>query len=239
VPTHGTPKTFVLVHGAWHGAWCWQRVSDLLTARGHTVLTPTLTGVGERAHLLDGTITLATHVSDVVDVIRQGNLSGVVLCGHSYGGFVISGVVEQVGERVDALVFLDAFVPANGQALIDITVKATHDAIVAAAQRGEIAVPPRPAAFFKVNEQDCAWVDAMCTPHPIATMTEKIALTGAVERIAKKAYVRAANYPNPGFDAALSAARANAGWRSYELPCGHDVMVDMPERLAEILEEVE
>ena len=99
-------------------------------------------------------------------------------------------------------------------------------------------MPPRPAAAFLVNEKDQAWVDALCGPQPIGTMTEKIKLTGARERIAKKAYIRAGAYPNPGFDKALARVKADRSWRTYEVPCGHDVMVDMPERLAEILLEV-
>jgi pimeloyl-ACP methyl ester carboxylesterase len=232
------PKTFVLVHGAWHGGWCWRRVADLLTARGHKVFAPTMTGLGERSHLFDGQIKLSTHITDIVNVMKWEDLRNVVLCGHSYGGFVISGVAEQVLPAIASIVFLDAFVPANGEALEDLTRQATRDVIHATALRGDIGVPPLAAEFFKVNEKDQAWVDTMCTPHPLATMLEKIALTGAVDRIAKKAYVRAGNYPNPGFDTALAKAKANPEWRTYVVPCGHDVMVDMPERLAEILEEV-
>jgi pimeloyl-ACP methyl ester carboxylesterase len=231
-------RTFVLVHGAWRGGWAWRRVADLLTAHGHTVFAPTLTGLGERSHLMNPGVSLATHVTDVVNAITWEGLSDIVLCGHSYGGFVISGVAEQVGDRIGSIVFLDAFVPANGESLIDITSQATRDNIQAAAARGDITVPFRPAAFFGVNEKDQAWMDQMCVPHPIATMLDTLTLTGAVDRIAKKAYVRAGNYPNPGFDAALAKAKANPEWRTYVVPCGHDVMVDMPERLAEILEEV-
>jgi pimeloyl-ACP methyl ester carboxylesterase len=228
------PQTFVLVHGAWHGGWCWQRVARLLRAQGHAVFTPTLTGLGERSHLLSAGVDLATHIADVVNVIRWEGLNHVVLCGHSYAGFVISGVAEAAEREIAALVFLDAFVPQHGDRMVDITSQATRDAIDGAAQRGEITVPPRPAAFFQVNEADRAWVDALCTPHPMATMLAPIALTGARERIARKAYVRASSYPNPGFDAALAKAQQD-GWRTYGVPCGHDVMVDLPERLAEIL----
>jgi pimeloyl-ACP methyl ester carboxylesterase len=231
-------RTFVLVHGAWHGGWCWRRVADLLVARGHRVFTPTMTGLGERSHLFDGTITLATHIADIVNVIKWEDLREIVLCGHSYGGFVVSGVAEQMPKAITAIVFIDAFVPAAGEALVELTRPATRDLIRAAMQRGETGVPAPAAAYFNVNEKDRAWVDAMCTPHPIATMLDKIALTGAVERITKKAYVRASAYPNSGFDAALAKLKGNAAWRTYEVACGHDIMVDMPERLAEILEEV-
>ena len=235
-----TPKTntFVLVHGAWHGGWCWRRVSDLLEKQGHKVFTPTLTGLGERSHLLGAGINVTTHVTDVVNLLKWEQLTGVVLCGHSYGGLVVSGVAEQMAPAIGSIVFLDAFVPDNGEAMADLTAPAVRDALKAATGRGDIGVPPRNAAAFLVNEKDQAWIDAMCVPQPIGTMTEKMALSGARERIGKKAYIRAVAYPNPGFDNAYARVKADRSWRSYEVPCGHDVMVDMPERLAEILVEV-
>ncbi len=232
------PHTFVLVHGAWHGGWCWQRVADRLRQDGHTVFTPTLTGVGERAHLLRAGIDLKTHITDIANVLKWEDLKDVVLCGHSYGGFVISGVAEQAAPSIRSIVFLDAFVPNNGESVQDLTGPAVKEAIAGALQRGEIAIPPRAAEAFNVNPADRAWVDRMCVGQPIATFTDKIALTGARDRIARKSYIRAAHYPNPGFDRALGEARANAAWRTYDVPCGHDVMVDMPDRLSEILLEV-
>jgi pimeloyl-ACP methyl ester carboxylesterase len=231
-------KTFVLVHGAWHGGWCWRRVSDLLERQGHKVFTPTLTGLGERSHLMSKDIRLATHVTDVVNHINWEGLEGVVLCGHSYGGMVVSGVAEQTADQISSIVFLDAFVPQNGEALADLTGAATLDLLRAAAQRGDIGIPARTAASFNVNEKDRAWVDALCVPQPINTFLDKMTLGGARERIAKKSYIRALNNANPGFDKAMARAKADPSWRTYEVPCGHDVMVDMPERLAEILLEV-
>ena len=231
-------KTFVLVHGAWHGGWCWVRVARLLRQQGHEVFTPTLTGLGERSHLLSKDITLATHITDVVNVLKWEGLSEIVLCGHSYGGFIVSGVAEQMQAAIGSIVFLDAFVPENGDAVVNLTGPAVQDAARNAVQRGEIGIPSRPAAAFNVNEKDRAWVDGLTGPQPLATFTDPIALTGARDRIAKKAYVRAKNYENPGFDKALAKLRSDPSWRVYEAPCGHDVMVDMPERLAEILVEV-
>ena len=202
-------KTFVLVHGAWHGGWCWRRVSDLLEKKGHKVFAPTMTGLGERSHLIGGKIDLATHVTDIVNVIKWENLNDIVLVGHSYGGVIISCVAEQM-----------------------------RDAIAGLVEKGETAMKPVPAAVFRVNEKDRAWVDAMCTPHPVATLTDKITLTGARERIAKKAYIRAKSYPSVPFDGFYDALKTNSAWRVYELPSGHDVMVDMPDRLTEILLEV-
>ena len=232
------PKTFVLVHGAWHGGWCWRRVADRLQAQGHKVFTPTLTGLGERSHLLRAGINVSTHVTDIVNVMKWEDLSAVVLCGHSYGGMVVSGVAEQATDRIASIVFLDAFVPQDGDSMLAITNQAVRDALKAATDRGDLGVRPRSAAAFLVNEKDQAWVDAMCVPQPVGCFTEAMKITGARERIAKKTYIRAGAYPNPGFDAALARVRTDKSWRIYSVPCGHDVMVDMPERLTEILLEV-
>jgi len=229
--------TFVLVHGAWHGAWCWRRVARLLTRDGHDVLTPTLTGLGERSHLLAPGIDLDTHILDVANEIKWQELKDVVLVGHSYGGMVISGVAERAGKAIAAFVMLDAFFSENGEALIDLTAGPVHEALLAAAKSGATSLPPRSAAAFKVNDNDRAWVDAQCTPQPIGCMLQKLTLTGARERIAHHAYIRATAYPSEPFDRGLAKARAQ-GWRTYEVPCGHDVMVDQPERLAAILSEV-
>jgi pimeloyl-ACP methyl ester carboxylesterase len=231
-------KTFVLVHGAWHGGWCWRRVSDLLERRGHKVFTPTMTGLGERSHLIDPRINLATHMTDIVNVIKWEGLADIVLVGHSYGGAIISGVAEQMGDKIGSLVFLDAFVPESGDSLATKASQPVREAIAALMEKGETAMKPVPAAVFRVNEKDRAFVDAMCTPHPLATFTDKIALTGARERVAKKAYIRAKGYPSVPFDAMQERLKADAAWRVYEMPCGHDAMIDMPDRLTEILIEV-
>ena len=231
-------KTFVLVHGAWHGGWCWRRVSDLLEAKGHKVFTPTLTGLGERSHLMRAGIDISTHATDVVNLMKWERLSGVVLCGHSYGGMVISLVAEQMAEKIASIVFLDAFVPENGDTMEALTSDAVRETLKAAAARGDLGVRPRSAAAFLVNQKDQAWVDSLTGPQPIGTMTETLKLSGARERIGKKSYIRAGAYPNPGFDKALARVKADKSWRTYDVPCGHDVMVDMPDRLVEILLEV-
>ena len=228
--------TFVLVHGAWHGGWCWQRVAKLLRAKGHEVHTPTLSGVCERSHLAGPDITLDTHIMDVVNEIKWNELSNVVLVGHSYGGLVVSGVCEKIINKIGSLVMLDAFVSENGQSLVDMQPPAAAKAFSDLEAKGEWRVPPRSAAMFHVNEKDQAWVDAQCTVHPIKCFTQKLALTGARDRVAKKAYIRASQ-PSEPFDAS-KAKTQKSGWKVYDVPCGHDVMVDMPERLTEILIEV-
>jgi pimeloyl-ACP methyl ester carboxylesterase len=231
-------KTFVLVHGAWHGGWCWRRVSDRLEKGGHKVFTPTLTGLGERSHLLHTNVDLATHITDIVNVIRWEGVHDFVLAGHSYGGVVISGVAEELHRSIASLVFLDAFVPESGDSMATKASQPVRETIANALPSGETTIKPVPAAVFRVNEKDRAWVDAMCTPHPLATFTAPIAVSGARDRIGKKTYIRAKGYPSIPFDAFYEKFRAEPGWRAYELPCGHDVMVDMPQQLADILVEV-
>src|SRR5262245_23331662 len=170
----GFMATFVLVHGAWHGSWCWKRVRKELQARGHDVFTPTLTGVGERSHLLSPDVNLETHIADVVNLIQWEELSEVVLCGHSYGGCVISGVVDRVPDRIAALVYLDAFVLKNGQCLLDTLPPAQKDQQLDAPSRDGEAwkVPPIPAEVFNVNAGDREWVNRQCTVQPLATFQQ-------------------------------------------------------------------
>lgn len=231
--------TFVLVHGAWHGGWCWRRVADRLAAHGHRVFTPTLTGLGERAHLFSDDIDLSTHVEDIVRLLQSYDLSNIVLVGHSYGGMVISGVAERAEAAIRSMVFLDAFVPENGKSLFDyLTEERRKVNEELAAKNGYRFLPAVPAEFFNVNEKDRAWVDAKCMPQPYKTFTEKAKLTGARERIKKKTYVRAEGYPAAYFAGFYEKLKADPAWRVIALPCGHDVMVDMPDRLTEILQEV-
>lgn len=231
------PATFVLVHGAWHGGWCYARVAALLRASGAHVFTPTLTGLGERSHLTHPAIDLSAHVTDIVNVLQYEDLHDVVLCGHSYGGLVITGVVEAVPERIAALVFLDAFVPEDGQSLHDLVPDEQRAAQLAAAAAGGGFIPPRSAAAFGVNERDRAYVDAQCVPQPVTTFREGLRLTGARERVAHKTYLRAGNYASVPFDAARERLSGAQGWVVETIPgSGHDVMLDAPEALAAALQ---
>jgi pimeloyl-ACP methyl ester carboxylesterase len=228
--------TFVLVHGAWFGAWCWNRAAKLLAAKQHSVVAPTLTGLGERSHLLNPEIDLETHILDVVNVMKWQELRDVVLVGHSYGGMVVSGVAERMEKSIASIVMLDAFFPADGQSVIDLQSPPRREAILKTARDGATAVPPLPAAMFNVNENDRAWVDAKSTPQPIMCFLQPVALTGARDRIVSKTYIRAANYPSVPFDAGMSEAR-HKGWRIVEIAAGHAVMIDTPAQLAEQLVE--
>jgi pimeloyl-ACP methyl ester carboxylesterase len=225
-PPRGSPTkaaTFVLVHGAWHGGWCWQRVADRLTAQGHRVFAPTLTGLCERSHLNSPSVDLSTHVHDVVNEIRWKDLENIVLVGHSYGGMVISGVAEQVASKIASIVYLDGFVPKNGQSLID--------------QGGKVDAGPFTAPIsaekFAVNEADRAWVDSKMTPQSSACFTEKMKLTGAYQKIARKSFIGATNFK--GFATTLEMVRSDPSWKTWVVDCGHDVMIDKPDELTSIL----
>ncbi len=149
-------KTFVLVHGSSAGGWCYRRVADLLEKAGHKVYAPTLTGLGERSHLMSGLITLDTHIADIVNVIRWEDLEDFVLVGHSYGGWIISGVAERMEGKISSIVFLDAFMPENGQRVLDTNSSRSSAEIEHATERAEVSRPAPPASVWKVNERGSA-----------------------------------------------------------------------------------
>lgn len=228
-------STFVLVHGAWHGGWCWTRVEALLRARGHRVFAPSLTGLGDRSHLLHPGISLETHVQDVVNLVEWEGLDSVVLVGHSYGGMVITGAAERLLPRLKAIVYLDAIIPnAPNESLLDVTGpadRARREAVAA----GTGYLPPGKAEFLKVNVADRAWVDSKLTPHPLLTFKQGLPAIGAHERVPNKVYVRATGIAVPFYDRILAERRNRPGWKAFELPFGHDLMVDAPREVSEIL----
>ncbi len=226
--------TFVLVHGAWHGGWCWKHVARRLRAQGHDVYAPTLTGLAERAHLLSRAVDLDTHVRDIVELLRYEELTDVVLCGHSYGGMVITGVADQAAERIRSLVYLDAFVPADGQSVFDLQRPERIATFREEAQTKGAGwlLPPVPAARFKVKPENQPWVDRQCTPHPLACFEQKLRLSGAYAGISRRSFIKAGAYVPSPFDAVLERLRNDKAWRVHSIPCGHDVMVDMPDELA-------
>jgi hypothetical protein len=150
---------------------------------------------------------------------------------------VISGVAERALPRIGSIVFVDAFMPGDGERGVDNTPEVSRKGILAAIEKGEASRPVLPAAFFAVNEKDRAWVDSKTTPQPVGVALQPVRLTGARDKVAKKTYIRAAAYPQDMFDKYLGICKADPTWRTVEIPCGHDIMVDMPERLAEALVE--
>ncbi|HTC86958.1 MAG TPA: alpha/beta fold hydrolase [Bryobacteraceae bacterium] len=229
-------STYVLVHGAWHGGWCWKRVRRSLQALRHEVFTPTLTGVGDRSHLLSPQVNLDTHITDVINLIRWEELSDVVLCGHSYGGCVISGVADRIPDRIGALVYLDAFVLEDGQSVHDILPPPMRDAqLEQARQSGDgWKVPPIPAEAFHVNPKDLDWVNRQCTVQPLATFQQRLRLTGEIAKIQNVTFILADGWKPSPFATFCAAAKAK-GWKTVSMECGHDVMLDMPAELTQEL----
>ena len=228
--------SYVLVHGAWRGGWIWKRVRRELQTRGHEVFTPTLTGVGERSHLLSRQVNLETHIDDVINLLRWQELSGVVLCGHSYGGCVVSGAADRIPEKIAALVYLDAFVPENGQSLHDtLPPEARNEQIEAARKFGEgWKMPPIPPEVFNVNARDRDWLERQSTPHPLACFQQPMRLMGAINRIEDTTYILATGWSPSPFRQFYEKAKAR-GWQTLTMACGHDVMLDQPEELTQKL----
>ena len=225
--------TFVLVHGAWHGGWCWARVRRMLADRGHEVFAPTLSGVADRSHLLSRDVDLQHHIDDVAGLIEREGLAAVILCGHSYGGCVISGVGDALPDRIAALVYIDAFVPEDGQSLHDLLPPQQRQLYLKlAAQYGDgWRVPPIPAQVFNVNPGDREWVDRQCTPQPLATFEQPIRLGDGLSRISRNHFIRASGWEETPFNASFELAKSR-GWTTSEIACGHDVMLDRPDDLA-------
>jgi pimeloyl-ACP methyl ester carboxylesterase len=218
-------RTFVLVHGAWHGGWCWRKVIPLLTAAGHRVHAPTLTGLGERSHLLTPDVDLDTHIKDVGALFFYEDLHDVVLVGHSYGGMVIAGVAPSVVSRISRVVYLDAFLPDNGKALRDYAPAAGPDE--------PWRLPPgRPSRWGVTAPDDVSWMEARLGDHPLKTMTQPVRIESDITRRVPHTYILCSK--SPFFTAAADRARQR-GFVSRELPAGHDAMVTQPAELAKLL----
>ena len=232
------PKTFVLLHGAFHGGWCWERVAAPLRARGHRVTTPTQTGLGERRHLMSREITLGTFTDDLVNHLIYEDLTGVVLVGHSFGGNAISGAAERVPERIAELVYLDAIVIEGGVAPFDSLAPETvaERTRLAEETSGGVSIPPPPASSFGVlDRQDTAWLEARMTPHPLSTYLSPLPIDGAPGNGLPRRYIICTD---PVYRPLEAARRwvARAGWPVEEIATGHDAMVTAPDALVETID---
>ncbi len=231
--------TFLICHGAWSGGWSWKKMRGPLADRGHALWTPTCTGLGERSHLADPRIDLETHVNDIMGVLEYEDLREVVLVGHSYGGMVATGVADRAPERVAHLVYLDAFVPEDGESVLDgqpPRVAEQMRQLVAAAGDGW-RLPPRPLSP-DIAPADADWLNPRRSAQPFATFTQGITLTGRSADI-PRAYIycrdKAGDDP---FRAVAERVRARPGWRYFELGSGHLPNITMPDRLAELLDRI-
>lgn len=230
--------TYVLVHGAWGGGWYWERTARLLREAGHDVFTPTLTGLGERAHLLSPEVGLDMHVADIMAMLRCERLSDVVLVGHSYGGMVVTAVADRVAERIGTLVYLDAALPRSGEAMIDFVLPERRAKILEGVQaRGEgWKVPPVPAEHWGIDDpEDRRWLDALFGFHPFRTMTDRIALSGRHLSVARKVYILASNYDPSPFRQFARRTRADPEWVNHEIATHHFAMVQKPRETADLL----
>ncbi len=234
--------TFVLVHGGGHGGWCYQRVARLLREHGHDVYTPTLTGLGERSHLLHPDIDLDTHITDVVNVLEFEGLRDVYVVGHSYGGMVITGVGDRAADQIAGLVYLDAANPTDGQSLIDVAgpmIEMTRP-LGETVDGVELVLLPAPgaAAFYGITDpDDLAWTDARLTGHPWKCFEQPLRLEheDALAAIPQYHIVCTENLRTR--DRQLMD-RARAEGRFWEIDTGHDLMITEPEAVADALLEI-
>jgi pimeloyl-ACP methyl ester carboxylesterase len=234
--------TYVLVHGGAHGGWCYQRVARILRSSGNDVYTPTLTGLGERAHLLAPGIDLDTHITDIAAVLRYEDLRDIILVGHSYGGMVITGVADRVPERVGRLVYLDAATPADGQSLVDVA----GPMMLAARRQGRVVdgvelvlFPDADAVrYYGVTDpDDHAWMVERLTPHPWKCFEQALVLTdeAALSNIPQFHIVCTSTLATRD-PVLMSNARASG--RLWEIDTGHDLMITEPEAVADALLQV-
>jgi pimeloyl-ACP methyl ester carboxylesterase len=239
-------SNFVLVHGAWHGGWCWRHVVQALAAEGHRASAVTLTGVGERMHLMSPAITLETHISDVINAIEMEEMDDVVLAVHSYAGMIGTAIADRMPARLRHLVYVDAVVPKPGESWCSTHTSATREArLAAAAASPDFSFPPPDPSAYGLEGENHAWVKRRQTPHP--GHTYQAALQFDAKRVAAvpRAFV---NCVAPALatidvirqrltDSALwdGAWQGGGGARVIELQTGHDPMVSAPRDLTRIL----
>lgn len=235
-------STFVLVHGAWLGGWSWRDVATRLSGEGHLVFTPTLTGMGERSHLAGPDVDLDTHIADLLAVIEYERLDDFALVAHSYGGMVATAVADRIPELVRSLVYFDAALPKNGEAMLDF-VSAERKQLnirLAGQDGGGFQVPGGPM-LLETGIEDGARREAFISRvgfQPLPALLQPISLTGAFNRIANKAYVFAARNNSPRFRGYMEWARAEPGWSGIAIDTHHFPMATDPGETARIIAQV-
>jgi pimeloyl-ACP methyl ester carboxylesterase len=233
-----TSQVFVLVHGAWHGGWCWRRVAEALRSAGHMVFTPTLTGLGERAHLLHPGLTVEDFATDVAKVIEAEELERVILVGHSFAGGPITVVADRMPEALKWLVYVDAVLPKDGESAFDSLDSTTvaHRIKLARESSGGLTIPaPSPAAFGVIDAQDAAWLERRLTPHPLNSYQTPIRLTHPLGNGIPKTYLACSDPVYEPLVPTHEWVKRQDGWRYLEFASGHDAMIIRPKALAEVL----
>ena len=228
------PPVYVLVHGAWHGGWCWQEVSKILRANGAIVYTPTLSGLGEHKNTLSPAVNLDTHITDIVNLIEMEDLHDVILVGHSYGGTVIGGVADRIPERLRKLVYLDAILVENGQSALSIQPPGVEKAMEqAAVHDGGLTIPAWPAATFGVKDTaDARWVNERLTGHPFRTFSQTLTLHHPYGNHLPKIFIACTVDMLPAIVPFAEKTKKSKDWTYYELVTGHDAMITEPQKTA-------
>jgi pimeloyl-ACP methyl ester carboxylesterase len=230
-------KTFLVCHGAWGGGWSWKKMHPLMAAAGHRLVTPTYTGLGERAHLANPSIDLDVHIADVLAVIHYEDLSDVVLLGHSYGGMVATGVADRARDRITQLIYLDAFVPDDGQSLFDLTEAGGAPRRPAAKAGDGWRVQPNPTPPDTPSE-DVVWLNARRVDMPIKCFESPLQLQGGALTL-PRSYVYATRIaPADTFGRFAARAKSEPGWRYFEIDASHAPAVSAPDKLMAVLQEI-
>lgn len=236
--------TYVLVHGGGHGGWCYQFVAKILRAAGHEVYTPTLTGLGERRHLLHPDIDLDLQIADVVNLLEFEDLQEVILVGHSYGGMVITGVADRVPDRLKNLVYLDAAYPMNNQSLVDVAgemMRAAYESVQVIDGVELVLFPGKfpmvPGDYYGVTDpEQIAWMAPKLTPHPWKCFSQKLVLNNEARlRQIPVSFVVTAIQKQTLSEEEKAGAKALTEGRFWEVDTGHDLMISEPEETARIL----
>jgi pimeloyl-ACP methyl ester carboxylesterase len=229
--------TFVLVHGAWHGGWCWRFVRALLEKSAHRVYAPSLTGLGERRHLARPDIDLDTHITDVVSLLEMEDLRRIVLVGHSYGGMVITGAADRAHERIARLVYLDAFVPESGKCTLDYVLPERAARFREEGERTSSITPPPLSLWGHTKQEHIDFIKPREVRHPYRTMAQPIRISNPekIERL-PRTFIYCSSPATGSFDQFAAKYRNDAAWTFFELKTGHDAMILMPEQVAELLQ---
>jgi pimeloyl-ACP methyl ester carboxylesterase len=234
------PATFVLIHGAWHGGWCWRSVLERLRAKGHRAFAPTLTGLGERRHLLEAVTSLDVPIADIENLIEAEELDNVVLVGHSFGGLVASGVADRKPEALRALVFLDSLLVDNGQSAMDVLPpKVVEERLAAVSESGQTLAMPVPDLSGTGIPEDhplAPWVRRRLTPHPLSTYRSALTLNSPLGNGLPRTYVHCTNPSYETLAPIRERIRPLAGWNWETLDTGHDAMILDPDLLVALLE---
>ncbi|WP_312792330.1 alpha/beta fold hydrolase [Sphingobacterium sp.] len=229
--------TFVLVHGAWHGGWCWQAVSQQLTDAHYKVYSPTLTGLGERKHLIQPSVDIDTHIQDIVNLIEMEDLHDVYLVGHSYAGAIIAGVADRIQSRLHKLIFLDAMIIENGQSPISLQPESVQKVQLKNIQRQENFTPFDVALFGVTDPSMVSWVKERLTPQPYGTFAQRLQLKNQYGNGLPLVYIACTDPQLPIMKEMSEKVRADhkLNWQHLEIATGHDAMLTQPQKLADLL----